>query len=51
MEEHINNWENCEYCERSYYEYDTGYAEYSCSLLGYECIEQCPLSFKFRIEV
>lgn len=51
MKEYENDWENCEFCEQSYYEYDTGYAEYSCRLLGYECIdEQCPLSFKYKVE-
>lgn len=51
MEEYENNWDNCEFCEQSYYEYDTGYAEYSCGLLGKECIcEYCPLSFRYSVE-
>ena len=48
------DWEVCEYCRRSYYEYDTGYAEYECVLWsGDPClggsIEGCPLSFKYKV--
>ena len=47
--------QDCGYCERSYYEYDTGYAEYECLLYGGECVcgsleYGCPLSFKYSIE-
>ena len=50
------NWETCEYCERSYYEHDTGYSEYECSIYGnYPCLSGdihygCPLSFKYKVE-
>lgn len=51
------NWEECQHCERSYYEYDTGYSEYSCGLWDGEdsccggSIEMgCPLAFKYKIE-
>ena len=45
-----NSWENCEYCEETYKEWDTGYTEYGCSLFGGECVECCPLSFKYKVE-
>lgn len=50
------NWEECEYCGQSYYEYDTGYSEYECELVGGECLggnvdSGCPLSFKYQIEM
>lgn len=55
-----NDWENCEYCERTYYESDTGFCEYGCSLItgdayDYGCVgcdidNGCPLSFKYTIE-
>lgn len=48
--EFINEWENCEYCEETYKEWDTGYAEYGCNLFGGECTENCPLTFKYKIE-
>ena len=34
MEEEIYevDYENCSYCETTYYENDTGYREYGCSL-------------------
>ena len=50
------DWEECKYCERSYYEYDTGYAEYECSIYGTDqCFSGdihygCPLSFKYKVE-
>lgn len=51
MEGYENDFTNCEFCEQSDYEYDTGYAEYFCGLLGYECMgEYCPLSFKYKVE-
>lgn len=62
MEEEIyeNNYEDCDYCETTYYERDTGYREYGCSFitgdendcpcLGGELDFGCPLSFKYRIE-
>lgn len=57
MEEYINDWESCEYCEEIYYEYDTGYREYGCSFItgdehDYPCCddaEDCPLSFKYKV--
>lgn len=50
MKNYENNYEKCEFCDKSYFEYDTGYAEYACHLLGCECLaEYCPLSFKFSI--
>lgn len=50
------DWKECDYCEQSYYEYDTGYSEYECSLAGGDCfggdIESgCPLSFKYQIDM
>lgn len=52
---HEHNYEDCEYIDQSYYEYDTGYAEYECTLCQGECqggyIDSgCPLSFKYKIE-
>lgn len=49
------DWEECEYCERSYYEYDTGYSEYECTLYDESpCLPGiaygCPLSFKYKVE-
>jgi len=50
-----NDWKECEYCKRSYYECDTGYSEYECTLDGNECCSGkleygCPLSFKYTVE-
>lgn len=28
-----NNWKDCQYCRQSYFEWDTGYAEYECDLV------------------
>ena len=47
-------YQDCGYCERSYYEWDTGFAEYVCTLCDTDCfggsIESgCPLSFKYEI--
>lgn len=62
MEENIYeiNDASCGYCKLTYYENDTGYAEYGCSLItgkakDYECFggdidNGCPLSFKYKIE-
>lgn len=56
MEEiYENDWENYEYCNQSYYEYDTGYSEYECDLVNRECVggdiqSGCPLSFKYNIK-
>ena len=47
------DYEECEYCDRSYYEYDTGYAEYECGLCKDVCYGgdyACPLSFKYKVE-
>lgn len=50
------DWEKCEYCVLSYYEYDTGYSEHSCKLYGtYDCVGGsieygCPLPFKYKVE-
>ena len=49
-----NDWENCEYCRQSYFECDTGYAEYECDLVDGDCVggdidSGCPLSFKYQI--
>lgn len=49
------DWEECEYCECSYYEYDTGYSEHECTLYDkYPCqpgiAYGCPLSFKYKTE-
>lgn len=55
-----NDWEKCEYCEVTYWEIDTGYKEYGCSLItgderDVKCLGSgincgCPLSFKYKIE-
>ena len=51
------DWEDCEYCECSYYEHDTGYAEYECNMyytgncVGGSIEMGCPLSFKYKVEV
>lgn len=62
MEEEIyeNDWENCDYCEVTYWESDTGFREYGCSFItgdehDYNCVgtdikDGCPLSFKYRID-
>lgn len=62
MEEKIyeKDYEKCDYCETTYYEYDTGYTVFGCSLItgderDHECLGGdldygCPLSFKYRIE-
>ena len=62
MEEDIyeNDYENCEFCEQTYYENDTGYVEYGCNLItgdaedcecfGGDIDSGCPLSFKYKIE-
>ena len=62
MEEDIyeNDYENCEFCECTYYENDTGYAEYGCNLItgnakdcecfGGDIDDGCPLSFKYKID-
>lgn len=47
--------DECDYCGRSYYEYDTGYAEYECELTGYPCMggyidSGCPLAFRYIVE-
>ena len=50
------DWEKCEYCNISYYEYDTGYSEYECVIYGKDpCMSGdirygCPLSFKYKVE-
>lgn len=49
------DWEECEYCECSYYEYDTGYSEHECTLYDestcfHGSIYGCPLSFKYKVE-
>ena len=55
MKEYIKS-DECDYCVRTYYEYDTGYTEYGCSLVGenkflcYGGEEGCPLSCKYEIE-
>lgn len=39
MEEvYEEDYNTCDYCRRSYYEYDTGYAEYHCDLVDFECM-------------
>ena len=50
------DYENCEFCERTAYEYDTGYSEYGCTL-GDEnpdnnpcAYEYCPLNFTYEVE-
>lgn len=53
MEKFENEWENCEYFEETYKEWDTGYTEYGCLLLGGSCVgcvECCPLSFEYKVE-
>lgn len=62
MEENIYeiNDASCGYCKQIYYENDTGYTQYGCSLItgnakDYECFGGsidygCPLSFKYKIQ-
>ena len=56
MEElYEEDFNNCEYSNCNYYENDTGYREYECTLVGGECRggclnSGCPLSFKYKIE-
>lgn len=55
-----NNFEECEFCKVVYYEHDTGYKEYGCSLItgnandcycvGGDIDSGCPLSFKYITE-
>lgn len=46
----------CPYCERVLYEWDTGYAEFGCTLGEKDpektpCFEEdCPLKCKWRVE-
>lgn len=44
----------CEYMRQTYFEYDTGYAEYDCDLIGSGCMYNfeygCPLTFKYKVE-
>lgn len=52
-EEVIQDYDGCEFCETTYYEYDTGYSEVGCSLIGdphkINCDPDCcPLSFKYK---
>lgn len=54
---HENNYKECEYINQNYYEYDTGYTEYECILIGGGCqcfggyIDSgCPLAFKYKVE-
>lgn len=48
---YVNDFDGCDYKEMSYFEHDTGYAEYDCTLLGdgYMCNDECPLTFKYTI--
>ena len=50
-EELVVDWDECEYCHQSYYESDTGYAEYQCELTGFECLgdDYCPLNCKYTV--
>ena len=51
------DFDNCEYCVCTYSEYDTGYKEFGCSLLGYpkenSCLgdECCPLSASYEVSL
>lgn len=50
MKTYENYFKDCEFCEQTYCEYDTGYAEYKCNLLQDECLcDLCPLSFKYEL--
>lgn len=54
------DYKHCEYCEETYYEYDTGYREFGCSFytgdaedgdcMGGDIEHGCPLAFKYRTE-
>lgn len=54
------DYEHCEYCEKTYYEYDTGYCEFGCSFytgnvedsvcMGGDIKFGCPLAFKYKTE-
>ena len=62
MEEEIYevDYENCSYCETTYYENDTGYREYGCSLwtgnaddnvcVGGYLEDVCPLAFRYWVD-
>ena len=50
------DYESCAHCVRTYYEYDTGYAEFGCTLGDSNpdtnpCWgdEDCPLRYKFEV--
>jgi hypothetical protein len=52
---HDNDWDNCDYRNTEYFEYDTGYTEYSCMLSGYACLgggcdDGCPLAFRYEVK-
>lgn len=50
MKKHLHDSESCEYAELSYSEYDTGYAEYECTLCEAPCgAFPCPLDFNFSV--
>ena len=47
-----NEYETCGYTNRTYYESDTGYSEYECTLLNVcceDCCDICPLSFTYEV--
>lgn len=49
-----NYYGDCDYCESSYYEWDTGYEEYTCTLCDGDCYggskeSGCPLSFSYEV--
>lgn len=55
MKSFYKNYDECEYCQISYFERDTGYTEYECEFIsdGRGCTggdEECPLSFRYSIE-
>lgn len=42
-------WEDCEYLECTYAEWDTGYREYECTLIGDNGCDNCPLKIKYTV--
>ena len=52
----FQDYETCPYCERTYYEWDTGYSEYGCKLGDCNpddtpcCPDNCPLDCRYEVE-
>ena len=52
----LHDYKSCGYCVQTCYEWDTGYAEYGCTLGDNNpdknpCVEEiCPLDCKYKVE-